>query len=153
MLNRKIKLISKFDPLKYLLAKAALIGRIAKWDIKAIKGNIIKNKLVDAPVEDHHPLTTIFIDKSILATELSNQWTLYFDGSYTQHSSGVGILFMKPQGYCISKAYRITFPYTNNMLEYEVLITRLKMVIEWKIKELQVYNDSQLVIRKVNDEY
>lgn len=46
-------LISKVDPLKYLLAKVALTGRISKWvmilsefdieyfDRKSIKGNII----------------------------------------------------------------------------------------------------------------
>lgn len=33
MLNHKTKLIAKIDPLKYLLNKAALIGRLAKWFI------------------------------------------------------------------------------------------------------------------------
>lgn len=27
------------------------------------------------------------------------------------------------------------------------------MVIKWKIKHLQVYGDSQLVVQQVNDEY
>lgn len=31
MLNNKTKLIAKIDPLKYLLSKAALTGRITKW--------------------------------------------------------------------------------------------------------------------------
>lgn len=31
MLNHKTKLIAKIDPLKYLLNKADLIGRLAKW--------------------------------------------------------------------------------------------------------------------------
>lgn len=82
-----------------------------------------------------------------------NRWTLYFDRSHTRHGSWVGILFLTPQGDSIPKAYKISFLCTNNIAEYEALITGLKMVIEWKIKELQVYGDSQLVIRQVNDEY
>lgn len=57
ILNRQFKLISKVDPLKYLLAKVAIMGRIVKWvmilsefdieyiDRKAIKGHIIVDQL------------------------------------------------------------------------------------------------------------
>lgn len=31
MLAHTIKLVAKIDPLKYLLSKAALTGRLAKW--------------------------------------------------------------------------------------------------------------------------
>lgn len=31
MLSHKVQLISQFDPLKYLMNREALIGRIAKW--------------------------------------------------------------------------------------------------------------------------
>ena len=53
LLTHKVKLISKIDPLKYLLKKIALTGRLAKWvmilsefdikyvDRKAIKGQAI----------------------------------------------------------------------------------------------------------------
>lgn len=53
MISHKIQLIAKFDPLKYLLSRSTLTGRLAKWvmvlsefdieyvDRKAIKGQII----------------------------------------------------------------------------------------------------------------
>ena len=62
MLNNKTKLIVKIDPLKYLLSKSSLIGRIEKWvmllsefDIeyvnqKAIKGQILVDHLIKAPL-------------------------------------------------------------------------------------------------------
>ena len=60
MLNHTTHLISKIDPLKYLLSKASLTGRVAKWvlilskfnivykDRKAIKGQVIADQLAKA---------------------------------------------------------------------------------------------------------
>lgn len=68
MLAHTIKLVAKIDPLKYLLSKASLTGRLAKWvmilsvfDIqyterRAVKGQAIENQLVEAPLLDKHPL-------------------------------------------------------------------------------------------------
>jgi hypothetical protein len=84
MLNRKIKLIPKVDPLKYLLEKVVLTSRIDKWvmilsefdfeyvDRNVIKGQVIVDQLVDTPLEDHEPLSTEFLDEGILTLELSN---------------------------------------------------------------------------------
>lgn len=54
MLTHTIKLIAKIDPLKYLLSKANLIGRIAKWvmilsefDIQDVDIRAIKVQVVD----------------------------------------------------------------------------------------------------------
>lgn len=107
---------------------------------------MIADQLVDAPAKDHEPLIAEFLNESILIVELPNQWAMYFDG-YTQHGLGASILFITPQGDNITKAYWIAFPCMNNVSKYEALIIGLRMVVEWKIKELQVYGDSQLVIR------
>lgn len=68
MLAHTVHLIAKIDPLKYLLSKAVLIGRLAKWmmilskfDIqyvkrKAIKGQAIADQLADFPLEDMTPM-------------------------------------------------------------------------------------------------
>ena len=74
MLAHTIHLIEKIDPLKYLLGKAALIGRLAKWmmvlsefDIeyierKVIKGQAIVDQLVDFPIQDGMPIQVEFPD-------------------------------------------------------------------------------------------
>lgn len=77
----------------------------------------------------------------------AQQWKLYFDGSYTLYGSGASIIFITPQGDSIPKSYRLTFPCTNNIAEYEALVTGLRMIVQWNLKELQVYGDSQLLIR------
>ena len=112
MLTHTIKLVAKIDPLKYLLSKAALTGRLAKWvmllsefDIqyverRAIKGQVITDQLAEAPLSNCHPMTMEFPDADILNVT-TQPWQLYFDGSYTQHGSGVGILFVTPLGHTI----------------------------------------------------
>ncbi|GLJ16330.1 hypothetical protein SUGI_0276010 [Cryptomeria japonica] len=133
MLTHKTKLVARIDPLKYLLNKATLTGRLAKWvmilsefdieyvDRKAIKGQAIADQLVDAPMIDDVPLSSKFPNESILTMSHAKPWQLYFDGSYTQHGAGAGILFITPQGDSIPKSYRLSFPCTNNIAEYEAL--------------------------------
>jgi len=154
MLAYLVKLIAKIDPLKYLLSKAALTGRLAKWvmllseygieyvDKKAIKGQIIADQLAKAPLQDTTPMTFEFPDESLFNIT-AHSWKLYFDGSYTNHGSGVGILLVTPHGDTIPKSYHLLFPCTNNIAKYKALVIGLKMVTEWKIKELHVYGDYQ----------
>lgn len=164
LLSQSIKLIAKIDPLKYLLSKATLTGRLAKWimilsefdieyiDRKSIKGQVIADQLAEPLLQDDRPFQIEFPDVDILIVT-TKTWQLYFDGSYTQHGSGAGILFIIPQGYTIPKAYKLSFPCTNNTTKYEALVTSIKMVVEWKITQLQVFGDSHLVINQINDDY
>eukprot|EP01018_Ginkgo_biloba_P036371 Gb_12984 [translate_table: standard] len=94
MLNNKIKLIAKIDPLKFLLSKLALTGRMVKWvmflskfDIEYVNQKSIKGQVM----EDH--LTK---DESILSLDESPELKLYFGGSFTNHGSRTGILFITP---------------------------------------------------------
>eukprot|EP01018_Ginkgo_biloba_P039290 Gb_22195 [translate_table: standard] len=165
MLNNKTKVVTKIDPLKYLLSKSALAGRMAKWvmllnefDIeyvnqKAIKGQVLVDHLAEAPLSKNRPLSIGFLDESILSLDESPERTLYFDGSFTTHGSGDGIVFATPKGDLIPKAFQIGFPCTNNIVEYEAVISGLKLAIQWNIQHLLVLGDSQLIIKQVNDEY
>ena len=57
------------------------------------------------------------------------------------------------QGDFIPKAFKLQFPSTNNIAEYEALIAGLKITAEWNITELQIFGDSQLIIKQVLNEY
>lgn len=86
MLNNKTKFITKIDPLKYLLFKAALTGRTTKWvmllsefDIeyvirKTITGQIVVDHLANAPLQGDHPLVIDFFDESIMTITTSLKW-------------------------------------------------------------------------------
>ena len=122
-------------------------------ECKAIKGQVIVDKLVDAPIYAENPLVSEFPDESIFNIDIATHWKLYFDGSYTQHGSGAGIFFITPQGDCIPRSYKLAFPCTNNIAEYEALTIGLRIAVQWNIMALKVYGDSQLIINQVNNEY
>ena len=94
MLVHTTRLVAKIDPLKYLLSKEALTGRLDKWvmvlsefDIqyverKAIKGQAIADQLADAPMQSSLPLNIDLPDESIL-TLTRKTWVMFFDGSFT----------------------------------------------------------------------
>ena len=58
-----------------------------------------------------------------------------------------------PQRYSLPKAYKILFPCTNNIAEYEALINGMKIAAEWRVDQLNIFGDSQLTINQVNDVY
>ena len=86
MLGHTIHLISKIDPLKYMLSKIALIGHLAKWvmllselnnqyvDMKAIKGQAIADHLADALLIDAYALVMEFPDEHIYLIEEKPSW-------------------------------------------------------------------------------
>ncbi|CAN6677874.1 unnamed protein product [Malus baccata var. baccata] len=81
-------------------------------------------------------------------------WKLYFDGSYTQKASGVGIVIINPQG--IYHYYSFLLDYqgnTNNWAEYEALIIGLEILMDLGAMEVEVFSDSELVINQLNGEF
>lgn len=159
MLSHTINLICKIDPLKYLLSKTTLTGRMAKWvmllsefdtqyvDSKVIKGQVIVAQLAETPLVDTHPLIAKFLDEYVCIVATQTQWKLYFDGSHTKNGSEAGFLFVTPQGGLIPKSFKLSVPCTNNIVEYEGFIAGLKMAMQWNIAHILTYRDSQLVVK------
>jgi ribonuclease HI len=52
---------------------------------------------------------------------------MYFDGSYTLKGAGVGIVLIPPKGDVLKYAIQLEFSATNNIIEYEGLIIRLRL--------------------------
>ena len=74
---------------------------------------------------------------------------MYFDGSVMKTGAGAGLLFVSPLGKHMRYVVRLHFPASNNMAEYEALLSGLRIAIELGIKRLDVRGDSQLVIDQV----
>ncbi|KAM1621374.1 hypothetical protein ACFXTN_018234 [Malus domestica] len=78
-------------------------------------------------------------------------WKLYFDGSHTQKASGAGIVIVNPQG--VYHYYSFLLDYqgnTNNRAEYEALIIGLEILMDLGAVEVEVFEDSELVINQLN---
>jgi ribonuclease HI len=75
---------------------------------------------------------------------------MYFDGSYTLEGAGA---LIPPEGDMLKYVIQIEFPATNNIVEYEGLVTRLQLAKELDIWQLLIWGDSQLVAKQVQKEY
>jgi ribonuclease H / adenosylcobalamin/alpha-ribazole phosphatase len=78
---------------------------------------------------------------------------MYFDGSYTLKGAGAGIVLFPPEGDMMKYTIQIEFPATNNITEYEGLVTGLPLAKELGIRWLLIQGDSQLVAKQVQKEY
>ena len=71
---------------------------------------------------------------------------MYFNGSVMKTGAGAGLLFISPLGKHMRYVIRLHFPASNNMAEYEALLSGLRNAIELGVKRLDVRGDSQLII-------
>ncbi|XP_050918952.1 uncharacterized protein LOC127136440 [Lathyrus oleraceus] len=81
--------------------------------------------------------------------EPRSHWTLVFDGASNTHGNGIGAVITSPTGFHLPFTVRLCFKCTNNMAEYEAYIFGIEVTIDLKIKILEVYGDSALVISQV----
>uniref|UniRef100_A0A2N9H4D7 RNA-directed DNA polymerase n=1 Tax=Fagus sylvatica TaxID=28930 RepID=A0A2N9H4D7_FAGSY len=160
-LAHKIQLMTKSHPIRSLLHRPILSGRLAQWLLQlsqyeiitetptAIKSQAIADLLAQFPGEDSSSISHEVpgeIGEVLLAGLVDSTWTLKFDGSSTSNSSGAGIVLMREDGETIAKSFKLDFSCSNNASEYEAYITGLAIAHEMGIKHLRVIGDSNLII-------
>jgi ribonuclease HI len=59
---------------------------------------------------------------------------MYFDGSYTMKGTGADVVLIPPEGDMMKYAIQIEFSATNNIAEYEGLVTGLQLAKELGIR-------------------
>ena len=80
-------------------------------------------------------------------------WTLHFDGSSTTFEGGAGIVLSKSTSETMAMSFKLDFPCTNNMAEYEAYLTGLAVAREMGIKHPQVIRDSNLVVCQARGDF
>jgi ribonuclease HI len=75
----------------------------------------------------------------------------YFDGSKSQEGSREGCILIEPKRKRNFLSCRLEFECTNNTVEYEALVQGLKKSIDLNIKEVKVFGDTEIIIRKVKN--
>ena len=86
-------------------------------------------------------------------TQLTNHnlWTLYFDTSRNTHGVDVGYLLEDPCDIRTYFSYHLESKCTKNDVEYEALIQGLRKEIYLKVKCIEAFGDSCLVIKQVRN--
>jgi ribonuclease HI len=72
---------------------------------------------------------------------------MYFDGSYTLRGAGAGVVLIPPEVNTLKYAIQLGFPAINNLVEYEGLVTGLRLAKDLGIQRLFIQGDSQLVAK------
>ncbi|XP_050919024.1 uncharacterized protein LOC127136520 [Lathyrus oleraceus] len=165
MLTHTTLLISKMYPVKYIFEKPALTGRVACWQMalteydiqyvtqKDIKGSVLSNYLEHQPLEDYQSIRFEFPDKDIMLIRDCNipgpeegqdpgsRWTLVFDGASNAHGNG-------HHAYC---SHHIPNWFSSPL--HEAYIFGIEASVDLRIKILEVYRDSTLVISQVKGDW
>src|SRR4029450_5694784 len=138
-----------------ILHKPDQSGRMIKWAIElgvheiryeprtTIKGQAVADFLLECEPESY--------EEEDLSSIL--EWKLFVNGSATQAGSGIRIEIQTSDGTALRQAIHLEFPASNNEAEYEALIAGLRLAQTLQVKNLQVFSDSQLIIKQVNEEY
>ncbi|XXG89162.1 hypothetical protein AAC387_Pa12g1233 [Persea americana] len=67
--------------------------------------------------------------------------------------SGVGILFVSPQGDLIPHVFTLVNHYSNNIAEYQDIIMGMEITLSTGIWRLEIFGDSKLIVNQINGEY
>ncbi|KAL0456071.1 UNVERIFIED_CONTAM: hypothetical protein Slati_0946300 [Sesamum latifolium] len=86
-------------------------------------------------------------------TSKDEKWLLHVDGSSTTQGSGSGIVITSPRGEDLEFTVKFGFKALNNRVEYEALVTGMRMAHEARARHLLAYSDSQLVVKQVEGTY
>ncbi len=116
---------------------------------------------IETVVKQHQELTKTDIKRFFdeIFSKLSEQnkselYELYTDGASKGNPGDAGIGFViKKEGFNIEEQSMYLGKTTNNVAEYTALIEGLKRVVELGIRRVNVYSDSELMVKQINKEY
>ena len=78
---------------------------------------------------------------------------MVFDGASNTLGNGIGAVIISPEGCHTPFTAKLCFNFTNNMAEYKACIMALKPAIDLRIKFLNVFGDSTLVVSQIKGEW
>jgi len=160
-----VRLISKANPIKFVMSKPVLNDRLARWYLqfqqfeivyvpqKAVKGQALADFLADHPIPDDWELTDELPDEDAMVVEVQPPWKMYFDGASHHEGAGAGVIFVTSREEILPYSFTLTQCCSNNVAEYQALILGLEMAVDMKQLQLQVFGDSELVINQLLGSY
>ena len=80
-------------------------------------------------------------------------WRLSVDGAANSQGSGAGLLLTSPNRIDVEYALKFGFQASNNEVEYKAVIAGLYLSHSMKAYQLEICNDSQLVVKQIEDSY
>ena len=144
-------------PMKQILYKPETSGRMMKWAIElsefdiiykprtAVKGKILIDFIIEFTPAKTTEATQLALDLPI--------WKLSVDEAANAQGSGAGLILTSPDGIDTKYTLKFDFRASNNEAEYEAVIAGLNLAHFMEADQLEVSNDSQLVVKQIEDSY
>ncbi|XP_074282850.1 uncharacterized protein LOC141607397 [Silene latifolia] len=160
-----VHVISKADPINYILSRPMLSGRLAKWamllkqyDIvyvphKTFKGQALADFLADHAVPGEWSFSDELPGEEVFYFDVLPSWQMYFGGVARQDGAGAGVVFILPQKHLVPYSFILLELCTNNAVKYQALIIGVQMALQMGCKDLDIYGDSKLIINQFLGEY
>ncbi|XP_056864059.1 uncharacterized protein LOC130511199 [Raphanus sativus] len=158
----RIVVVTSF-PIKAVLHKPEVSGRLAKWGIELGEYDVIfrpaiaiKSQVLADFVAEFSPAILPALEQEVKLRNSEGEkveWTLYVDGSSNVRGAGMGLVLTSPTGESASRAVCCNFKSTNNEAEYEAVIAGLTLAKQMGVEDIQVFSDSQLIISQVQGDY
>ena len=160
-----VHLVAKADPVKYILSRPVISGRLAKWAVilqqydivyvpqKAVKGQALADFLANHPIPSDWELCEDLPDEEVFYAEIMEPWTMYFDGAARRSGAGVGIIFISPEKHMLPYSFTLSELCSNNVAEYQALIIGLQIALDMGITYIEIYGDSKLIINQLSHRY
>jgi ribonuclease HI len=154
-------------PLETILRNPNVTGRVAEWavelqpfEISFKTTKVIKSKALAEftaewtdPFADEPPE----VEYTLPGEEAPGLWVMHFDGAFNLPGAGARAVLTSPSGnkliYAIQLCFKPEHKVSNNIAEYEGLLTGLRVANALGIKRLIVKGDSQLVVNFSNKSY
>ncbi|KAA3467307.1 RNA-directed DNA polymerase (Reverse transcriptase), Ribonuclease H [Gossypium australe] len=126
----------------------------------ALKRSVIADFLVSRALKDYEPLNFDFPNEDLMyvvtiekSAPREYPWKLNFDGASNTMGKEIGAVLVSPDRDHYPFTSKLDFDCKNNMAEYEACIMGIHMAKEHKIKVIEVFGDSALVIYQLKGEW
>ncbi|XP_020259051.1 uncharacterized protein LOC109835487 [Asparagus officinalis] len=173
LVSQTIHVISRINPIRvFMMQPAALNWRLARWalllsqyDIHFMSQKLVKGQAICDLMASHllGAKTDIFEDlpdepPEVNTTSSPEVWQMFFDSASRVGTSGsivagVGVVLTSPHNHVLPRAFSLTEPCTNNVVEYNALLIGLELARELGIRHLEAYGESQLIVKQMTGEY
>ncbi|XP_071714610.1 uncharacterized protein [Rutidosis leptorrhynchoides] len=147
-------------PVKNVLNKPAVSGRLAQWTIElgafeisyiprtSVKGQVLADYLAEMTGD-----LEVIHERAQLTPPSHEIWDLFTDGASCIEGAGAGLVLTNSTCEEHTYALRFNFDVTNNEAKYEALLVGLNLARKKNITQLRAYVDSQLVANQFNGSF
>ena len=80
-------------------------------------------------------------------------WKEFVDRVSSALGVGAEIVIITPKGIRLEHSFRLNFKASNNEVEYEALLIRLRAVLGMRAQAMEIYSDSRLVVNQVHGNF